>query len=258
MLRPEPAQDQGDAIAPAELVELAQAEGRRGIEALHHAEVEEEVAHAGLNDQVAAGLHEPAREGEEEVALQTERAAETSVLLEDSGVLQRALLVGAMARDGQVVADVGGAAVTVGEEERRHEQAEDYAGDDPLRGDQDEDGHDQGMLAEREPEERVPHPLAEERDAEIDQQAGEDGPREVKEQTNAEDGDARAESSGPHARGATRRARAGVQEAPAHRDVADHAAAQTGDETGQAAGAELAIEIDLALRRQLEPRCVEE
>src|SRR5215471_10928216 len=85
--RPETAQDQGDAIAPAELVELAQAERRRGIEALHHAEVEEEVAHAGLDDQIAAGLHKPAREGEEEIALQAERAAEASMLLEDSGVL---------------------------------------------------------------------------------------------------------------------------------------------------------------------------
>src|SRR5262249_39913476 len=160
-------------IAPAKLMELAQAERRRGIEALHHAEVEEKVAHAGLDDQVTAGLHEPAREGEEEITLQGESAGEASILPEGGGCLPLALIDGAMARDGQVVADVSRAAVAVGEEKRRHEQTEDDAGDDPLRGDQDENGHDQGMLAEREPEERVPHPLAKEGDAEIDQQAGE-------------------------------------------------------------------------------------
>src|SRR5262249_58010118 len=94
--------------------------------------------------------------------------------------------------------------------------------------------------------ERIPHPLAEKGDAQIDQQASEDRPREVEEQTHAEDGDARAEGGGPHARGATRRARTGVQKAPTHRDVADHAAAQPGDEAGQSTGAELAIAIDLA------------
>src|SRR5215475_15391179 len=109
-----------------------------------------------------------------------------------------------MAGHGQIVTDIRRPAVAVGEEKGRYEQAEDHARDDPLRGDQDEDGHDEGVLAEGEPEERVPEPLAKESDTEIDEEAGEDGPREVEEQGHAEESDARAQGGRPDAGGAAR------------------------------------------------------
>src|SRR5215813_15462073 len=57
VLRTEPAQDQGDAIATAEMMELAQAERSRRVEPLHHPEIEEQVTYAGLHDEVTAGFH---------------------------------------------------------------------------------------------------------------------------------------------------------------------------------------------------------
>ena len=93
LLGPEPAHDQDDAVAHAELVKLAQAESGRGVHALHHAEIEDEVAHPVPNDQVAAGLHQAAREGEEQIALQAEGASASPLLLENGrGLEVRSLL----------------------------------------------------------------------------------------------------------------------------------------------------------------------
>src|SRR5215813_14693322 len=153
-------------------MELAQAERRRRVEPLHHPEIEEQVTYAGLHDEVTAGFHEPACEGEEQIALQAQCASDVAALLKERGVLQGALLVGAMTGHRQIVADIRRPAVAVGKEKGRYEQAENHARDDPLRGDQDEDGHDQGVLAEGEPEERVPVPLAKPPATEIDEKAG--------------------------------------------------------------------------------------
>ena len=193
LLGAEPTHDQDHAVADAELVKLAQAERRRRVHALHHAEIEDEVAHPVPNDQVAAGLDQAAREGEEEISLQAESAADSALLLKNGRGLERALLVGAVSGHGEIVANVVRPAVAVGEEEGGDEEAEGDARDDAFHRDEDEDGHDEGVLADGEPEERVPHPFAEQGQAEEDQEPGEDGARKVEEQRREEERGGRAQ-----------------------------------------------------------------
>ena len=204
-LRPQAAQHQRDAVARAELVELAEGQGHRGIEPLDHPEVEEQVPHALAEDQLATRLHQARGEGEEQVALQAQGPGGGPRPLQLGHLLQGALLVGTMGAAGQVVADVVGPAVAVGEEDRRHQQAGDHAGDDVPHGDQHQDAHDQRVLVQGKLEEGVPEPLAEQGEAQIQEEAGQHRAGHVGEGRGEDEGDARAQDRRPHAGHARRR-----------------------------------------------------
>jgi len=109
------------------------------------------------------------------------------------------------------VANVVCPAVAVGEEEGGDEEAKGDAEDDAFHRDEDEDGHDEGVLAEGEPEERVPYPFAEQGEAEEDQEPGEDGARKVEGQRREEERGGRAQDGRPHPRRAAHRSRANVE-----------------------------------------------
>ena len=182
---------------------------------MHHPEVEKQVAHPFAGDQLAARLDETAGKREEQVPLQTQRPRDTPTRAQRHRFFQRSFLVGAVRAAGEAVANVVRAAVAIGEEARGDEETKGDTRDDSLQSDQHKDGDDDHVLAEGELEERVPEPFAEQREPQIDQQAGQNWPRHVEHHRSEEQGNGRAEYGCPDPGRTRHRAGVIVQQAPA-------------------------------------------